>query len=423
MKKITLFILILSLVFIPIASKAEGQKKRGLSLLIERALKNNPEIKAAMARLDASQARIPQAGAWDDPRVFAKFVNIPIDNPSFSRTPMTGKEFGIQQRIPVSGTKGAAKKAASFEAKAANEDALDTIAQVIWILKDRYYELAAVNTSIYITQKNKKVADELVNVTRSRFESRKETPAQDVLKAQLDYGGYTDQLYYLYQAKKSLVAEIEAIVADGRSIKSPGGSALHRGIKKFRKRDVSQFTNEHPRVKKRLALMQAAEKNVSLARRKVFPDFDLSFSWRQRNNAPGDVVNGEDFFTAGVSIPLPIFAGRKQLKHVDENKALLSESKANFNNIQNKIQYELRDAFAKYERARREISLLSSALIPQSQEAMKTSLAEYETGKVEFINVLTAQLATYRYEIDLIQARADRARQSAKLEYLLAGPK
>ena len=72
-----------------------------LSSVSNEALRNNSAIRAALSRWIAMRARVPQAAAWDDPRVSAdfnaaRFVTVPPN--AFMDQAVT-----LEQMIPISG--------------------------------------------------------------------------------------------------------------------------------------------------------------------------------------------------------------------------------------------------------------------------------------------------------------------------------
>lgn len=59
-----------------------------LAGLIDEALKNNPDIKASQARIEAVRLRIPQAGSLPDPMVMVGYQNEGFDHYTY------GEELG-----------------------------------------------------------------------------------------------------------------------------------------------------------------------------------------------------------------------------------------------------------------------------------------------------------------------------------------
>ncbi|MEJ2699724.1 MAG: TolC family protein, partial [Desulfuromonadales bacterium] len=84
------------------ARAAEGPTSR-LEELVQEALKDNPDLKAAEARWNMYERKVLPAKSLDDPRLSFTFSNYPVDSFSGDQTPMTGKELGLSQTFPFPG--------------------------------------------------------------------------------------------------------------------------------------------------------------------------------------------------------------------------------------------------------------------------------------------------------------------------------
>src|SRR6266849_4122181 len=72
-----------------------------LSQVTAAALANNPAIKEALRKWNAARARVPQAAAWDDPRLggdsrVRRFVDVPPNA-------FMDQSMSIEQMIPITG--------------------------------------------------------------------------------------------------------------------------------------------------------------------------------------------------------------------------------------------------------------------------------------------------------------------------------
>ena len=70
-----------------------------LDALIQEALKNNPNLSVLRTRLAAFEAKIPQAGALEDPSFRFEVSNLPLRNFNLSSTPMSGNQFVLSQKF------------------------------------------------------------------------------------------------------------------------------------------------------------------------------------------------------------------------------------------------------------------------------------------------------------------------------------
>ena len=111
---------------------ARSVRSNGLSLseVTAAALANNPAIKEALRKWNAAKARIPQAAAWDDPRLggesrVRRFVDVPPNA-------FMDQAVSVEQMVPITGKNLARARAAVAEAVSVYEEVrrqqLDVIA-------------------------------------------------------------------------------------------------------------------------------------------------------------------------------------------------------------------------------------------------------------------------------------------------------
>ena len=74
-----------------------------LGALIEEALRENSSLRAFEHRVAAFEARVPRAGAMEDPMIGFEARNLPLPRFDFDSTPMTGKMISVSQAIPLPG--------------------------------------------------------------------------------------------------------------------------------------------------------------------------------------------------------------------------------------------------------------------------------------------------------------------------------
>ena len=125
----TTYLLLLSLTLtlsLRAANSGDGDARsvRGDSLSLREvtaaALANNPAIKEALRKWNAAKARIPQAAAWDDPRLggesrVRRFVDI-------QPNAFMDQAVSIEQMIPITGKNLLRGRTAAAEALSAYEE-------------------------------------------------------------------------------------------------------------------------------------------------------------------------------------------------------------------------------------------------------------------------------------------------------------
>jgi outer membrane protein TolC len=145
-----------------------------------------------------------------------------------------------------------------------------------------------------------------------------------------------------------------------------------------------------------------------------YPDIDFGVSYGQRDDS--GAVERPDFFSASVSINIPLWYRTKESSKVSEEKA--NERRANelFNEKKNSIDFRLKALTAEVDSYSREIELLRTGLIPQSVLSYESSVSGYEVNKVGFIALINNQISLYNYKIEYYRAVADHENSLAGLE-------
>jgi outer membrane protein, heavy metal efflux system len=120
-----------------------------------------------------------------------------------------------------------------------------------------------------------------------------------------------------------------------------------------------------------------------------------------------------DMLSAMVSVPLPVFAGRKQRQAVVEAEHELAAEEVRHHQMVAEIQADVATRYAALLRTREQILLLGEGVIPQARAAIESAAAGYQAGSVEFASLILAQATLFRNEIELARRMADFGRELA----------
>jgi outer membrane protein TolC len=105
-----------------------------LQSLITEAMKNNPEIRAALAQVDIMRARVSQAGTLDDPEL--KFMREGM--PDFKYSEAMYSRLELMQMIPFPTKLGTQKDLADIQRRSSQSDQLEKVNEVLAKLKSTY---------------------------------------------------------------------------------------------------------------------------------------------------------------------------------------------------------------------------------------------------------------------------------------------
>ncbi|HXM26883.1 MAG TPA: TolC family protein, partial [Chthoniobacterales bacterium] len=166
-------------------SKAKQTKMGQLALsdAVTAALENNPAIKTTRAKWESARQRIPQAAAWEDPKLtvnslLGRFVDI-------SRNGFADQMVTVEQMIPLTGKNRSKERIAAAEAVAGFEDFRRQQLDVISKTKASYFRLANIYLLLDLNDQEEAALSQTVDASKAKFEVGTQSQA-DYLTADVE---------------------------------------------------------------------------------------------------------------------------------------------------------------------------------------------------------------------------------------------
>jgi outer membrane protein TolC len=181
---------------------------------------------------------------------------------------------------------------------------------------------------------------------------------------------------------------------------------------------VAEAERNRPMVQAAEAELRAADAGVRLARREIWPDFQVGVQYGQRPMDQGT----DRMISLMLGFNLPIFAGSRQLAMRREATAMRQMAAADLDAMQADTRGRVAELYASAERARRLGALYQRTILPQAHTTVASALAAYRVGGVDFMTLLDDQMTVNRYRQDLYALEAERGQALAELEMLLSRP-
>ncbi len=82
----------------------------------------------------------------------------------------------------------------------------------------------------------------------------------------------------------------------------------------------------------------------------------------------------------------------------------------------NKVQAEISAALADYHRASEQVQLFRTGIIPQARQSVASMLSGYQVSKVDFLNLVNAQITLYNFETQYWNALSEANQALARLD-------
>ena len=399
-----------------LAQPASATRDAQLAALVAEAGQNNPDLQAARRGLTAARSRVEPAAALDDPMLELGVVNLPVQSRSFAAEDMTMKMIGFTQRLPYPGKRALRRAAAEREADAAEQNLQELANKVRRDVKVAYFDLALVEESERVTQKNLRLMEQLSSIAESRYSVGQATQS-DVLKAQTQRARMQEELIKLGRERPMFEAELNrALGRNAPAAVQPAALRLHEldlSIEQLR----ATARASRPQL---LAQQRTIDRSVAMldmARKEYYPDFDFRVSYGQRENTV-DGMKREDMISFVVAINLPLWRSRKLEPREAEAQSMRDEATSMYQAKLNETDAMLRQQVAAAEQSLRAVRLYETALLPQARLSADASLAAYRVGRVDFMTLLDSQATVFNAELGYAASLASRAKALADIELL-----
>ncbi|MFN2565145.1 MAG: TolC family protein, partial [Gemmatimonadaceae bacterium] len=388
-----------------------GASAQAVDSLVARAVAVNPAIHAAAARAEAARRRVQPAGLLPDPMLMLGIQNLPLGGePGMSGPdPMTMRMVGVGQTLPYPGKLAARKRVAARELEAAEAAVAVATQQVVQDVRSAYYELAFVDRALDVVERSRRVLGEFITAAEARH-GVGSAGQEDVLKARLEATRLAETAVALSEQRRAVLARLNALldrpsdtpVSDARvpdrlarAAVAPSADQIRFVSAAFGARAADSplpplgelqetAVRESPMLREQSAMIAVQQARVDLAGREYLPDFELSLQYGQRPGRP-------DMVSATVSIPLPVYKGRKQDTHAAEARSQLAALQADLRARENEVRAEVARLYSELERQRAQLALYVKAIIPQGRASLASAAASYQVGRVEFLTVLENQ--------------------------------
>lgn len=381
------------------------------------ALANSPALHARESQAQAMAARPPQVGSLPDPTLSLAALNLPTDSLSTTQENMTQLQLGISQPLPFPGKLGLKQQAAKQLADAAASDRDEFRLLLLRNVRIHWWNLAWLDKALQIVRTNQALLRNLVKVSEARYRTGSGLQ-QDVLLAQLELSGLLERELALASEQQRQIAELNVLLGrdSAAAIELPeelpavSGSLPNTALLKRQAEEMRPLLASLDRQ------VDASTTMVALAERDYYPDFKLGAAYGvRRGTNPLTGRSRADLASITLSMSLPLYAGSKQARAVDQRTA--EQAKAQFarTDARNRVHAEIDAAAAELRIAREQLSLFRQGIIPQARQTTASMLAGYQVGKVDFLNLIRARLNEFNYDMQQWQLHARAGQAAARL--------
>lgn len=392
-----------------VSQAASAQSFEGLAARLE----DHPSVAALRDRAQNSEELAHAARALPDPTISLGVNNVPIREPSFDRFLPSNKSVGIHQMIPNGGVRRARSarergQARQFDLQAAYRVSL-LRAELIVALADK----ARIGGQIAHAQKQLELYGEMEEILRGELEAGRpiffRLSEIDVERANVDRR-LTDLRNELARADARLV-QLVGEVAD----MAPPPMTLRRWQ-----------GDPHSLYPVRIADagLAMAQANVREGKAEYGPDVGVSLQYKQREagvSEGGMPFAGDDWFSAGISFSVPLWAAQNQAPRLRAARARESSAKASLHAVLRTTRERLTSLYSVHESAVRNIGILT-AKEKSLRDLIEAARRNYEAGRGTYVQVLDGEIGLLTLLSQIEDERVRKLKAAAKANSHLVLP-
>ena len=369
------------------------------------AVRDNAELASLRARWEAMGQRPAEARALPNPML--KYGG--MDPASGGNWPDTGeKRLMVEQEFSWPGKRRLREGMAIKDAEAMGREVETMTRDVVMMTKESFYRLGALQHAIDITKQEEQVLQRMAKIAESMFATGERTE-QDVLKATSEITMVRQRLVDLDAQAAAAKAQLNTLInrrADAPlgPLELPPDSPMPIDTERL----FGLAATNRPEIQAASIQAERFELEKQLMRKEGAPDYRLGIEYR-------DIADSDDMVMFTVGIDLPVWR-TKYRAGVLEAEKMKASALAGREAAQRQSARDVQEALSRMTAARQSLDLYRRELIPQADARFKASEAGYQTGKVDFMDLLESERFSLSARVMAVMAEGDLGMEAARLE-------
>jgi hypothetical protein len=367
-------------------------------------ISKHESVGALNSKSKSTNEQSDMKSSWGDPVFKIAAKNYPIDTLKNDQTPMTGLEFGLSQKLPLTTKYGNIENSFKSLSKSFDYDAKDQLE----LLKKSFWEILIVRRQykeeLSILNENISWIDKILKVSKKLYSNGKISQ-----QALLDIQIRRSEIESLINNKSYELSKIDDRLSYIlKSTSSVDSKTIPWSV--LEQESTESKDNRELSLKKKL---ESKDFGLSASKLSYIPDVTFSLGYTKRSNIDG---NG-DFIGATIAFPLP-FSGEK---YSGEDKAVHDkyEAKKNLDNYRRSKQRDTQILRKEISKLNKDLSILNSKTIKFAKNSRLITSKSYGIGNSSYLQLLQSELKLQEILLRKTNLKSKRDIQKVTLKYLL----
>tara|TARA_R100001369_G_scaffold44242_1_gene70315 strand:+ start:876 stop:2117 length:1242 start_codon:yes stop_codon:yes gene_type:complete len=401
------FVLILVACFLSQVSSGQD-----LESYIQEAQQNNPDIQAVELRYNIAEEKVDGVNSLPNTEFSAGYF---VSEPE-TRTGAQKARFSVKQMLPWFGTITARENYATSMAEAEFIEITIAKRKLALSVSEFYYQLYEIRAKQIVLEENIQLLETYERLALTSLEVDKAS-AVDVLRLQIRQNELQQQIEVLLQQSTGIQAALNSLL--NRAYDASIEVATNLEIPETDPVYSYEALSLNPELLKYDKLYESVTQSETLNLKEKLPNIGFGLDFIPVEERP-DVNfndNGKDIVMPMVSVSIPIF--NNSYKSISRQNELRQQE------IETQREQRLNvleSAFAKAQSQRNQARIAYNTQVrnlKQAQDAEEILIKNYETGTIDFNDVLDIQELQLKFQMNQIESVQMYYVQSAIINYLI----
>ena len=385
-------------------------QSQDLQSIIEEALANNPEIQKFDFQYQIASEQINEANSLPNTEFNLGVMAIMPE----MDMPMELFRASVMQMLPWFGTITARENYASSMADAQYVEVTIAKRKLALSVSQLYYLLYEIRAKEIILDKNIGLLESYERLALNSVEVGKAS-AVDVLRLQMRQNELIQEKEILVQQNKGIQAAMNSLM--NRSYDNEVSVASLLEIPEDDHFQGYEALSLNPELLKYDKLYESVEQSEVLNQKESRPMVGFGVEYIKQDNSPMITSSYKDMVMPMVSVSIPIF-NKKFRSQTRQNELRKQEIQSEKDERLNMLSSELSKAISQRNQARIKYNTQVKNL-KQAEDAEDILIKNYETGTIDFRDVLDIQELQLKFQMGQIETTQLYYLQSAQINYLI----
>jgi outer membrane protein TolC len=400
----------------PAPMKDQGQhvaaSRSPLQELVKEVERSNPEIAAALHTWQAAINIPKQVSALPDTEITVQQFSVGSPRPfaGFSNSDFAYVGIGASQDLPYPGKRHLRSEVAEREADSIRAQSDGVRSQTIETLKLVYFQLAYLQQTFPILERNDQILSQIQQVAESRYRVGQGNQ-QDVLKAQLQHTKIQQEIAMHHQQEEQLEAQMKQVLSRAQSSPDIVTEPLSQTVLTQTDAELlDRVQDQNPDVRSRSEMVHRQESQVELSHKEFRPDFNVSYTYEHTAD------KFRDYYMASFGIRLPN-RGRQSaaLAEATQNQ---ERAKQQLQAEVLRVQSEVEQQYVVVRRSEDQLRIFTEGLLPQSEATFQAGMAAYQSNRQDFQTLLSSFQDVLNSDLEYQRELVEHESALARLERL-----